>query len=417
MKNKNFFTALIILISAIIPIAALAQTITVTTPRGGERWKKGTQQTITWQAPGLSGPVMLFALPAEANTQYKIAEGIPANLGAYSWTAGNMAGGSLQPNRQYRIRVLKDAQHFGDSPGAITLLPPASNQGSVSQPGGGQIQPNQPNVSVTKPTQPNVDISRAPKIEIVSFEYKLKHFNARVKNTGNAPFTGRIHWQWSTDCGITEGNKDISPNQSAQLESASGVLFQFRCEPGFLQCMVHGAFSIEPTDQNGTRYAAQHVEKNFFRYEHSQFFLSDKRVMLRFLNGSKWVNDSQEFIITKNNAFDYNHATKIASFFIGFPVKNCGQLAGNKDQNQPKKLHWSVFHSPSNQYAINSTPIADNQNAYASQPIEPGQGVLVERPISLKVQSGIYMMHITGGTSSGQQHCVISIRFANDLIH
>lgn len=171
MKIKSFLFFLALFIIASLSTTAFAQNITVSSPRGGERWNKGTQYAITWQAPGISGNVMLFALAVGTNAQYKIAEGIPASQGTYPWTAGSMVGGSLQPNRQYRIRVSKDAQHFGDSPGAITLLPPASNQGSITQPGGGQIQPSQRNPILILPTRLN---SRSSSLNTITAKSVLR---------------------------------------------------------------------------------------------------------------------------------------------------------------------------------------------------------------------------------------------------
>lgn len=419
MKIKFIFTILTLLIVSTVSVTALAQTITVTAPRGGERWVKGSPQVITWQAPGISGNVMLFALAVGTNAQYKIAEGIPASQGTYPWTAGSMVGGSLQPNRQYRIRVSKDAQHFGDSPGAITLLPPASNQGSVTQPGGGQIQPSQPNISVTKPTQPNFDIAHAPKLEIVEFKYNYreKRLEALVKNTGNAPFVGRFYWEWNTDCGGRSGTKDVPPNQSEWLVTP-GLFFNIPCNPRFMDCTIRAAFSIEPVGQNGIRYARSQVQKYFYRYENSQFVLNDQKLFLHFLHGSHWVDNAREYIITANDAYDYDSTTKMATFFVGFPVKNCGSQPGRTDHNLDSQLFYTVMHSPSNQFAIHWTPVADPGASYSAGSLAPGQGILKERAVSLKVQSGIYMLRVYAGHSPDDpQLCVISIRFADDLIH
>jgi hypothetical protein len=420
MKIKSFLCFLGILILMNISTSAFAQTITVSSPRDGERWNKGSQQAITWQAPGISGNVMLFALAVGTNAQYKIAEGIPAGQGTYPWIAGTIADGSLQPNRQYRIRISKDAQHFGESPGAITLLPPASNQVSVTQPGGGQIQPNQqPKGSITKPTQPNFDIARAPKLEIVEFKYNYreKRLEALVKNTGNAPFAGRFYWEWNTDCGGRSGTKDVPPNQSEWLVSP-GLFFDIPCNPRLLDCTIRAAFTIEPVSQNGTRYARSQVQKDFYRYENSQFLLSDQRLFLHFLHGSHWVNNSQEYIITGNDAYDYDSATKIATFFVGFPIKNCGSRPGRVDNNHDDQLYYTVMHSPSNQFAIRWTPVADLGGSYSAGSLVPGQGILKERAVSLKVQSGIYMLRVYAGyTLEDPILCTISIRFADDLIH
>jgi hypothetical protein len=50
MRKISFF----ILISFIIVGIVSAQTITVTSPNGGESWQKGTSHNITWTSSGIT---------------------------------------------------------------------------------------------------------------------------------------------------------------------------------------------------------------------------------------------------------------------------------------------------------------------------------------------------------------------------
>ena len=47
--------------------------------------------------------------------------------------------------------------------------------------------------------------------------------------------------------------------------------------------------------------------------------------------------------------------------------------------------------------------------------------MLVERPIRLEVKPGVYLLHVRQGNindlSAGYERCVISLRFADNLIH
>ena len=116
--------------------------------------------------------------------------------------------------------------------------------------------------------------------------------------------------------------------------------------------------------------------------------MSNERILLRFLHGSRWVDCTHGDVITSEDAFDHDPATQTATFIVGFPIKNCGNQAGRSDHDHSQKLYWSVFHSPSNTYEIYANSLSHGEY-YAQTPLEPGQGILLERSVSLKVRPGI----------------------------
>ena len=82
----------------------------LTAPAGGERWKVGTQQSVTWNSNGVSAPVNI-----EVNRTYPtgawetIASNIPNN-GSYQWTVA----GTATLNARIRVRTA-DSVHVSVS--------------------------------------------------------------------------------------------------------------------------------------------------------------------------------------------------------------------------------------------------------------------------------------------------------------
>ena len=79
--------------------------------------------------------------------------------------------------------------------------------------------------------------------------------------------------------------------------------------------------------------------KKTCRFEGSQFLLADERIRLIFLHGAHWVNCAHEYVITSADAYDYDPQTKYATFFIGVPIRNCGDEAGTADHDHDNRLY------------------------------------------------------------------------------
>jgi hypothetical protein len=307
--------------------------------------------------------------------------------------------------------IYKDAQHFADSAGPIRILPPSAfTEKVVPPPLAEQLQKVQPPLQPEKEPLPGFDIVRLPRIEVadLQFDYQQTRIEATIRNTGNTPYEGRMRWIWMTDCGAREGIRDITQNESILLESQSGLRFSFYpCVPPPSFCAFRASMNITPFDRNGRQYPDSILEKQFYKFQESQFMLTENHLLLRFLNGSQQVNCSHGYVINRNNAYDYDHATHNATFFIGFPLRNCGSQAGNFSHYG--HIQWTVRHSPSGDVVYLPALSVLLTNPAAATPLVPGQGVLTEKALTLKVREGTYMLNVS--------NCTISISFADDLIH
>jgi hypothetical protein len=78
--------------------------IKLTSPRGGENWKLGTQQNITWTSVGLTGNVKLLLLKGGAQVGI-IARGISLANGTYAWTAGRHSNGMTSAGCEIMVPV------------------------------------------------------------------------------------------------------------------------------------------------------------------------------------------------------------------------------------------------------------------------------------------------------------------------
>jgi len=84
---------------------AFAESITLTSPNGGESWMLGTSQNITWTWTGeLAGTVTLI-LMKDGRRLGDIATRIPVTAGSYSWNVGQYSGGTAAAGGGYRIRI------------------------------------------------------------------------------------------------------------------------------------------------------------------------------------------------------------------------------------------------------------------------------------------------------------------------
>jgi hypothetical protein len=130
-KMKNFKILLFAVIVLFIHSVAYSQSITVTSPNGGESWQKGTSHNITWTSSGITTGTFVVLLFDGTTNIGTIQAGIPCTDGAHSipWIVGNLAGGgtaSLGSNFKIKVRQASLApKDFSDAPFTI------------SEPGGG----------------------------------------------------------------------------------------------------------------------------------------------------------------------------------------------------------------------------------------------------------------------------------------
>lgn len=408
-------TAILISFLVLLTSSVCAQGITVTSPNGGEEWAVGSTPDITWTTTGITaGNFRIFLFDGAVNLG-TIALNIPVSQHSFTWTVGHLIDApDAGPGSDYRIkiRVISEAPNdFSDAPFSIT----AETTGFKPV---GEVHtfPARPQFQAQQ--RPDLQVHTAPNLQVseLFYDYRNKRCEARVKNIGNASFNGRFRWEWYTCCGSRAAYKDIPRSQAAQLNSERGMPFTFDCSPPLHECGIHAIFSIEPVTDQGTRLNRSQMEKDLPRYEHTQFLMSERHVMLRFLNGSVHLNANQGHTITRDNAYDSNDAFTTATFRVVVGISNCGGEAGRFDQWPALGLYWSVHHWPSNTSALQPNRFVTSN--LIQSPIAPGQGLSITRVLTLPIRSGRYELRFHMG-SNHQEHpvCSFYIRFADELTH
>lgn len=398
-----------------IPTAAAE--LRLTSPNGGETVCLGRPLRITWQATAVSQRVRLVLRRSGAGAVGEIATNIDAAQQYYEWAdAGALSAGRAEPGAGYLVRLATMDGTLADTSDAPFSLQDCG--GSGLRPGGkppeAQIAP-----TFSRPDLPTANLKKAPKLRITDLEYSYgqgqDQFMAWVKNVGAAAFIGTIRCTWTSPCGgYMETRTYVHADEWHDIDPQRGWPFILPCAMPRAVCAVHASCVIEPQGADGTNYGRSSVEGDFPCYFRSQFLLESRRLMFIFLNGSRWVDCGSQCVITARDAYDYDPGTGMATFTIAFPVRNCGTQAGRFSEYPNDSLRWSIFHTPSNTDAGGGFVC---QGPCSSSPLEPGQGVLVERAVSLKVREGIYMLTIhSGPAQGGVLHGAISIRFAEDLL-
>jgi hypothetical protein len=81
-----------------------AQSLTLTSPNGGESWAIGSQKNITWTANNVSGNLRILLAKNNALVGV-IAKNLNPADGSYTWTVGNYEGGKAVPGSGYQMRI------------------------------------------------------------------------------------------------------------------------------------------------------------------------------------------------------------------------------------------------------------------------------------------------------------------------
>ena len=98
--------------------------ISVKAPNGGESWKIGSTQNITWVSQFITGHlrIVLFKNGVKVGN---IVDSIAPGAGTYSWTVGNYVGGTATAGSGYSIQIREIGTEAGDrSDGVFTLTAP-----------------------------------------------------------------------------------------------------------------------------------------------------------------------------------------------------------------------------------------------------------------------------------------------------
>ncbi len=114
-------------------ISAFTGSITVTAPNGGECWKIGSTQNITWSSSGVSGNLKI-TLFKDGSLIGVIADNVNYALGTYAWTVGSYAGGTAVPGTGYTVKIKEKTTTVADQSNTAFTL----SQLTVTAPNGGE---------------------------------------------------------------------------------------------------------------------------------------------------------------------------------------------------------------------------------------------------------------------------------------
>ena len=126
-------TAVGLLLLVCVFAFAAAQTIEVTSPKGGESWTLGTSKIITWTAKGFPANTKArLVLLLNGAKVGDVAVNVPIAQGSWTWAkAGYYVGGTAAAGAGYAVRVrdMNNQYPGGKSPTTFTL----ASLSSISQ--------------------------------------------------------------------------------------------------------------------------------------------------------------------------------------------------------------------------------------------------------------------------------------------
>jgi hypothetical protein len=209
---KKFILACILL--SLTGAVALAQTITVTSPNGGEDWALGSSHAITWSSSGVTGNVRILLFKGGANIGI-IKNDVPATAGSIDWVVGTYQGGTAVPGTDYKVRIKKmqtdimDASNREFVISAAVVVPPPAGSITVLSPNGGETYS-------TGPLQTSVGVRWASSGVTGDVRLILKKGTETVK-TVVVPSSGSSEMSLS---GVVAGN-----DYRIRIESLNGAVF------------------------------------------------------------------------------------------------------------------------------------------------------------------------------------------------
>jgi len=118
-------------------ITSSGQSISVTSPNGGENWTSGFTQDITWTATGTSNPLTI-QLYQNSNFIGKIAQDVDPSTGSYTWTVGELISGTAPLGTGYKIRIIVKATNTYDMSDGTFIIISSGPSITVTSPNGGE---------------------------------------------------------------------------------------------------------------------------------------------------------------------------------------------------------------------------------------------------------------------------------------
>lgn len=200
-----------------------ALAVTLTSPNGGESWLLGSRQEITWRGTGNSWRLALFRGETRVGV---IASQVAGNT--FAWEAGKLLSGSVEPGRNYRVRVVsvtdQSVADTSDAPFALNAFSSAvQGMNAQSPPPAGVKPPVQAGDARKEPSA--ADLKKTP----TPSDWGARYLKVTAPNGGETYFVGRaltVKWEssgltgdvkiWLTDNRGGWPVKSISPVMGAR---------------------------------------------------------------------------------------------------------------------------------------------------------------------------------------------------------
>ncbi len=226
-------------IAAAIVVAAFAaflaaQSVTVTSPNGGETWWLGSPHAITWNFQNAGALKVSLILRNSGGVVGTIKSNVALAAGAWQWAkAGTLENGTVvPPGNDYVVRIRDAGNHFGDS---------SDGRFSIArQLAAGRHVPERPPSLLARPRLAVTEIELAPNAEGFGIVFNYKNVGSgSLPKAADAPVkpTYRV---------LIDGK-----------ETASGSLFipAFAAAPGWEQKGYFGGWIVLP----GAAYAVDNA--------------------------------------------------------------------------------------------------------------------------------------------------------------
>lgn len=203
--------ALLSVVIAVCMLSAQAQTISVSSPNGGENWILGSTHAIRWTSSGVTGNVRILLLKG-ADTAGVIRDSVPVTLGSIDWVVGSFQGGRAIPGNDYRVRIRKMQTDIRDSSDRDFTISPAAG----GPPPAGSITVTSPNGGETWLTGTAYEVRWTAANLAGNVTIKVKKGGVGVKSW-SAANTGSSYWMCS---GVPDGI-----DYRIRVESGNGSVF------------------------------------------------------------------------------------------------------------------------------------------------------------------------------------------------
>jgi hypothetical protein len=119
-------------------VITAGNSLSLTSPNGGENWEAGTSRSIAWNTYGYSGNVHLVLFKNGVKLG-NIARDLAASSGSYSWTVGSYIGGTAAAGNDYTVRVTStDFTIKDDSDAAFAIAESTTPRLTLTSPDGGE---------------------------------------------------------------------------------------------------------------------------------------------------------------------------------------------------------------------------------------------------------------------------------------